>query len=66
MKKVAGEAKYKAYENCYTRLDSRDKEKNIYKSTKMKKRKIRDFIQIKCIKSENSRILVKDDEIEKK
>ena len=43
----------KAYEDFYTRLDSRDDEKNIYKIAKMRQRKIGDFTQVKCIKSEN-------------
>ena len=35
-KKVVGEAKRKAYEDFYNRLDSRYGEKNIYKIAKMR------------------------------
>ena len=47
-------------------LDTRDGEKDIYKIAKMRERKTRDFTQVKCIKSEDSRILVKDDEIKER
>ena len=53
----------RAYEDFYTRLDSRDGEKNIYKIANMRKKKIRDFTLFKCIKSDDSRILVKNEEI---
>ena len=32
----------------------------------MREMKIRDFTQVKCIKSDDSRILVKDDKIKKR
>ena len=65
-KKVVREAKLKNYDDFYTRLDIKVGEKNIYKFTKMRERKTRDFNQGKCIKSEDSIILVKDEEIEER
>jgi hypothetical protein len=44
-------------------LDTKDDENVVYKMTKLRERKTRDFNQIKCIKDEADRILVKDDEI---
>ena len=52
----------KTCDDFYTGLDSGDGEKNIYKLSQMREKKTRDFTQVKCIKSEDSRILVKDDE----
>ena len=65
-KNVVGEAKWKAYEDFYIRLDNRYVVKNIFKIAKRRERKIRDFTQIKCIKSEDSRILVKYYEIKER
>jgi hypothetical protein len=36
---------------------------DIYKTTKLREEKIRDFNQVKCIKDVTDRLLVKDDEI---
>jgi hypothetical protein len=44
-------------------LDTKDDENVVYKMTKLRERKTRDFNQVKCIKDEADRILVKDDEI---
>ena len=56
------EAKLKAYDDLYTRLDSKEGEKRIYKLAKIRERKSRDFNHVKCIKSEDSKVLVKDEE----
>lgn len=40
----------------YSKLDSKDGKKNIYKFVKLKERKTRYFNQIKCIKSEDFRV----------
>ena len=53
----------KAYEDLYTRLDTRQGEKYIYKCAKSKERKTRNFNQVKCIKGEDSSVLVKDEKI---
>jgi hypothetical protein len=44
-------------------LDTKDDENVVYKMTKLRERKTRDFNRVKCIKDEADRILVKDDEI---
>ena len=60
------EAKLKVYDDLYTRLDSKDGEKRVYKLAKIRERKTRDFNQVKRIKSEDSKILVKDEKKKKK
>jgi hypothetical protein len=62
-KKAVSEAKLRAYDDFYARLDSKDGEKNIYKLAKLRERKARDFSQVKCIKGSDSEVLVKDEEI---
>ena len=60
------EAKLKAYDDLYTRLDRKAGEKRVYKLAKIREKKIRDFNQVKCIKSEDSKVLVKDEEIKER
>jgi hypothetical protein len=57
------ETRGQAYAELYQKLDTKNDENNIYKMTKIRERKTRDFTQIKCIKNETNRLLVKDDEI---
>ncbi|GMP25038.1 hypothetical protein CsSME_00002089 [Camellia sinensis var. sinensis] len=66
VKKVVRETKLKVYDDLYTRLDSKEGEKRVYKLAKIRERKTRDFNQVKCIKSEDSKVLVKDDEIKER
>jgi hypothetical protein len=47
----------------YRKLDMKDGENDVYKMTKLRERKTRDFNQVKCIKDEADRLLVKDEEI---
>ena len=52
--------KLKAYDNFYTRLNCKNEGKNdIYKLAKGRERKRRDFIESKCLKSEDCIVLVK-------
>ena len=58
-----GVAKGKAYDDLYQRLGTKEGEKNIYRMARIRERKTRDINQIKCIKDETDRLLVKDNEI---
>ena len=60
------EAKLKAYDDLYTRLDSKEGEKMVYKLAKIRERKTRDFNQVKCIESKDSKLLVRDEEIKER
>ena len=60
---MVSEAKSKAYDDLYTKLGTLEGEKIIYKIAKLRDRKTKDLHSIKCIKSEDSRVLVKDEEI---
>ena len=59
-KRAISEARSKAYENLYKRLDTKDGERDIYKLAKARERKIRDLNQMKCIKDENQNVLVNE------
>jgi hypothetical protein len=62
-KKTVSEARGQAYAELYRKLDTKEDEHDVYKMTKLRERKTRDFNQIKFIKDEADRLLVKDDEI---
>ncbi|KAJ7976642.1 Retrovirus-related Pol polyprotein LINE-1 [Quillaja saponaria] len=62
-KKVVREARGKACEGLYQKLETKDGEKDIYRIAKQRERRTKDLIRIKCIKDEADRVLVKEDEI---
>jgi hypothetical protein len=51
-----------AYAKLYRKLDTKESENDVY-MTKVRDRKTRNFNQIKCIRNESDRFLVKDEEI---
>ena len=57
------EAKGRAYEDLYRRLSTNEGEKDIYKMTRARDRKTRNFNQVKCIKDEREQLLAKEDGI---
>jgi hypothetical protein len=57
------EARGQAYTELYRKLDTKEGENDVYKMTKLRERKTRDFHQVKCIKYDTDRLLVKDEEI---
>jgi hypothetical protein len=57
------EARGQTYTELYRKLDTKEGENDVYKMAKLQERKTRDFNQVKCIKDEADRLLVKDKEI---
>jgi hypothetical protein len=57
------EAMGQVYTELYRKLDTKEGENDIYNMTKLRERKTRDFNQVKCIKDETDRLLIKDEEI---
>ena len=50
----------------YQKLSTKEGERDVYRIGKLRERRTRDFNQVKCIKEDNNRILVKNDEIKNK
>ena len=65
-KKVIRDAKFKSFDELYDKLGTKDEEKDICKLAKLRERKTRDFIHSKCVKNEDSRVLVQDEEIKER
>ena len=65
-KKVIRDVKFKAYDDLYDKLGTKDRENDVYKLAKLRERKTRDFNHIKCIKNEDSRVLVQEEEIKER
>ncbi|XP_071718307.1 uncharacterized protein [Rutidosis leptorrhynchoides] len=64
-KKVVTYAKEKAYEEFYRRLDSKEGANDIYRIAKARVRR-RDIDNVKFVKDDDGRTIVKEDEIRKR
>jgi hypothetical protein len=62
-KRAMSDIRGRMYDGLYQRLGTKEWEKNIYRMTKNRERKLRDIIQVKCIKDETERFLTKDEDI---
>jgi hypothetical protein len=51
------------YDGLYQQLGTKEGEEDIYRMAKSRERKMRDIIQVKCIKDEAERLLTKDEGI---
>jgi hypothetical protein len=62
-KRAVSVAKGQTYDGLYQRLGTKEGEQDIYRMARIREMKTRDINQIKCIKDETDRLLVKDEEI---
>ncbi|XP_071674469.1 uncharacterized protein [Lolium perenne] len=65
-KRAVSEARGRAYEDLYQRLNTKEGERDIYKMAKFRERKTRDVNEVKCIKDGEDQLLVKDDAIKRR
>ena len=63
VRRVMSGARGWAYDELYDGLATKEGKKDIYRMAKIRERKTRDLSQVKCIKDEDNRILVRDEEI---
>jgi hypothetical protein len=62
-KRAVSEARGQMYDGLYQRLGTKEWEKDIYRMAKGRERKMRDIIQLKCIKDATEQLLIKDEDI---
>lgn len=60
---IANDAKSKEDNDLYHKLGNRDGEMCVYKFARIKGKKCKDLDHVNCFKSEDQRVLVKDNEI---
>ncbi|XP_071681458.1 uncharacterized protein [Lolium perenne] len=65
-KRAVSEARGRAYEDLYQRLNTKEGERDIYKMAKFRERKTRDVSEVKCIKDGDDQLLVKDEAIKRR
>uniref|UniRef100_A0A8I7BBV9 Endonuclease/exonuclease/phosphatase domain-containing protein n=1 Tax=Hordeum vulgare subsp. vulgare TaxID=112509 RepID=A0A8I7BBV9_HORVV len=65
-KRAVSEARGRAYEDLYQRLNTKEGERDIYKMAKIRERKTRDVGEVKCIKDGDDQLLVKDEAIKRR
>ncbi|XP_072397952.1 uncharacterized protein [Diabrotica undecimpunctata] len=63
---AVAKVKAEAYNNLYDQLDTREVEAKIYKIAKHRKKKATYFNQIRCIRDENSKILIHEKDVKKR
>jgi hypothetical protein len=62
-KRTVSEVRIQMYDGLYQRLGMKEGEKDIYRLAKSRERRMRDIIQVKCIKDTTERLLTKDEDI---
>lgn len=65
-KKEVSEAKTQAFDGLYQLLETKEREKSIYRLVKGRERKTRDLDQVECVKNEEGKALVQENDINDK
>ncbi|KAL3518874.1 hypothetical protein ACH5RR_021463 [Cinchona calisaya] len=65
-KKAVNEERDRAFEDFYQKLESKEGERDIYKIAKARAHRTKDLTQVKCIKDESNKVLVRDEEIKER
>ena len=65
-KKAVQNAKAKVYKEVYEKLDTKEVEKDIYRITRIRERKTRDLCTVRCLKDEDQKVSVRDEEIKER
>ena len=62
-KKAVQNARAKVYREVYEKLDTKEVEKDIYRIARIRDRKTRDLCTVRCVKDEDQKVLVQDEQI---
>ncbi|KAK3538581.1 hypothetical protein QTP86_006659 [Hemibagrus guttatus] len=66
VKREVSKAKQKAYDELYTRLDSREGEKDLYRLARQKDRDGKDVQQVRVIKDRDGRVLTSEESVQRR
>ena len=64
-KKTIQNARAKVYKKVYEKLNTKMVKKDIYRITRTRERKTRDLCIVRCVKNEDHKVLLRDEEIKK-
>ena len=65
-KKAVQNVRDKVYKEKYEKLDTKEVEKDMYRIARMRERKTRDLCTVRCVKDEDQKVLVWDEEIKER
>jgi len=65
-KKAVQNARAKVYREVYEKLNTKEVEKDIYRITRIRERKTKDLCTVRCVKDEDQKVLVRDEEIKER
>ena len=66
IKKVIQNTRAKEYKEMCEKLDTKEVEKDIYRIARIRERKTRDLCTVRCVKDEDQKVLVRDEEIKER
>ncbi|KAK3548709.1 hypothetical protein QTP70_017261, partial [Hemibagrus guttatus] len=66
VKREVSKAKQKAYDELYTRLDTREEEKDLYRLARQRDRDGKDVQQVRVIKDRDGRVLTSEESIQRR
>jgi len=59
-------AKNNAYKRLYQRLNSKEGENEVFELARVRKRRTRDLVSVRCIKDEYCKVLVEDTKVQER
>ncbi|KAK3543841.1 hypothetical protein QTP70_030074, partial [Hemibagrus guttatus] len=66
VKREVSKAKQKAYDELYTRLDTREREKDLYRLARQRDRDGKDVQQVRVIKDRDGRVLTSEESVQRR
>jgi len=65
-KKAIQNTRSKVYKEVYEKLNTKEVENDIYRIARIRERKTRDLCTVRCVKDENQKVLIRDEEIKER
>ncbi|KAK3564529.1 hypothetical protein QTP86_022863 [Hemibagrus guttatus] len=66
VKREMSKAKQKAYDKLYTRLDTREGEKDLYRLARQRDRDVKDVQQVRVIKDKDGRVITSEESVQRR
>ena len=66
VKNAVQNARAKVYRKVYRKMDTKEAEMDIYRIARIRERKTKDLCTVRCVKDEDQKVLVRDEEIKER